>query len=125
MLENDRTIFDWARRADTGLPVEFVGETDVRYRRPIENELSHCLVSKRSKHVDLSEIKSMDSRWFRALPFRYQRGGGRMVLSDPSHEVGVSAAACGLEDRLDFIPTDDLDLPPSYAAAKHPSQLDV
>lgn len=64
------------------------GEIDIRYRRPIEEALSHYLVSKRPKLVDL---------------------------------VG----ACGLEDRLDFMPTDDLEIPPSYAAAEHPAQLDV
>jgi anti-anti-sigma factor len=84
MLENDWTIFDWARRADPGVLVELVGEIDVRYRRPIEQTLSHCLVSKRSKLVDLSEVKFMYSRWVRVLAFRYQRGGGRMPLSDAS-----------------------------------------
>jgi len=83
MLENDWTIFDWTRCAAPGVLVELFGEIDVRYRRPIEDTLSHCLVSKRSKLVDL---------------------------------VG----ACGLEDRLDFMPMDDLELPPSYAA-EHPS----
>src|SRR5215212_1765717 len=125
MLENDWTIFDWARRADTGVLVELIGEIDVRYRRSIEDTLSHCLVSKKSKLVDLSEVKFMYSRWVRVLAFLYQRGGGRMALSDASQDVGVIVTACGLQARLDFMPTDELELPPSYAAAEHPSQLDV
>jgi hypothetical protein len=48
-----------------------------------------------------------------------------MVLSDPSRDVGVSVATCGSEDRLDFTPTAYLELSPSYAAAEHPSCLDV
>jgi hypothetical protein len=105
--------------------VELFGEVDVRYRRPIEDTLSYCLVSKRSELVDLSEVKAMDSRWVRPLAFRYQRGGGHMTLSDACQDVGVSVAACGLGDRRDFMPTDDLELLPSYAAAEHPSQPDV
>jgi hypothetical protein len=84
MLENDWRIFDWTRCAAPDVLVELLGESDVGYRRPIEDTLSHRLVSKGSKLVDL---------------------------------VG----ACGSEDRLDFMPTDDLGLPPSYAAAEHPS----
>ena len=48
-----------------------------------------------------------------------------MALSDTSQDVGVSVGADGLEDRLDFILMDDLELPRSYAATEHPSQLDV
>jgi anti-anti-sigma regulatory factor len=62
MLENDCTIFDWARRADPGVLVELFGEIDVKYRRPIENTLSHRLASGRSKLGDLSEVKFIDSR---------------------------------------------------------------
>jgi hypothetical protein len=53
MLENDWTIFVRVRRADPGVLVELFGEIDVRCRRPLEDALSHCLVSKRSKLVDL------------------------------------------------------------------------
>jgi anti-anti-sigma factor len=84
MLENHWTIFDCTRRADPGVLVELVGEIDVRYRRLIEDALSLCLVSQRSKLVDLSELKFMYSGWVRVLAFRYQRGGGRMPLSDAS-----------------------------------------
>jgi anti-anti-sigma regulatory factor len=62
MLENDCTIFDWARRADPGVLVELFGEIDVKYRRPIENTLSHRLASGKSTLVDLSEVKFIDSR---------------------------------------------------------------
>jgi anti-anti-sigma factor len=84
MLENHWTIFDCTPRADPGVLVELVGEIDVRYRRLIEDALSLCLVSQRSKLVDLSELKFMYSGWVRVLAFRYQRGGGRMPLSDAS-----------------------------------------
>jgi anti-anti-sigma regulatory factor len=42
--------------------VELFGEIDVKYRRPIENTLSHRLASGRSKLGDLSEVKFIDSR---------------------------------------------------------------
>jgi anti-anti-sigma regulatory factor len=63
MLENHWTIFDCTPRADPGVLVELVGEIDVRYRRLIEDALSLCLVSQRSKLVDLSELKFMYSGW--------------------------------------------------------------
>ena len=51
MLENDCRIFDWTRRAAPGVLVELFGESDVGYRRPIEDTLSHRLVSKGFKTV--------------------------------------------------------------------------
>ncbi len=125
MLENYRTTLDRALRADRGVLVELFVELVVRYRRPIEDTSSHCLVPKRSKHLEHSEVTFMDSRCVRVLAFRYQGGGGRMAPSDASRDVGVSVAACRLEDRFDFMPKDHLELPPSYSAAEHPSQLDV
>ncbi len=117
MIENDSTIFESAQRDDKAVLVKLSGEIDIRYLRTLENMLRDCLASGRSTLVDLSEVTFMDSRCVWELAVYYQLGRGRIVLCNPSQDVGVSVAAYDLEDWLDFVYTTDLSLPPGCAAA--------
>jgi anti-anti-sigma factor len=117
VIVSDSTIFESAQRDEQPLLVKLSGEFDIRYRRTLENMLRDCLASGRSTLVDLSEVTFMDSRCVWELAVYYQLGRGRIILWNPSQDVGVSAAACDLEDWLDFIYTTDLRLPPGCAAA--------
>jgi anti-anti-sigma factor len=116
VIENDSMIFESPQRDDQPVVVKLSGEFDIRYRRTLENVLRDCLASGRSTLVDLSEVTFMDSRCLRELAVYYQLGRGRIILCNPSQDVGVSVAACNLEDWLDFIYTTDLRLSPGYAA---------
>jgi anti-anti-sigma factor len=117
VIENDSTIFESAQRDDKAVLVKLSGEFDIRYLRTLENMLRDCLASGRSTLVDLSEVTFMDSRCVWELAVYYQLGSGRIVLCNPSQNVGVSVAAYDLEDWLDFVYTTDLSLPPGCAAA--------
>jgi anti-anti-sigma factor len=117
VIVSDSTIFESAQRDEQHVLVELSGEFDIRYLRTLENMLRDCLPSGRSTLVDLSEVTFIDSRCLWELAVYYQLGRGRMILCNPSQDVGVSVAACDLEDWLDFIYTTDLGLPPGCAAA--------
>ena len=117
MIQNDSTKFESAQRDDPPVLVKLSGEFDIRYLRTLENMLRDCLASGRSTLVDLSEVTFMDSRCVWELAVYDQLGRGRIILWNPSQDVGVSAAAYDLEDWLDFIYTTDLRLPPGCAAA--------
>jgi anti-anti-sigma factor len=117
VIENDSTIFESAQRDDKAVLVKLSGEIDIRYLRTLENMLRDCLASGRSTLVDLSEVTFMDSRCVWELAVYYQLGRGRIVLCNPSQNVGISVAAYDLEDWLDFVYTTDLSLPPGCAAA--------
>ena len=117
MIVSDSTIFESAQRDDQPVVVKLSGEFDIQYLRALENMLRDCLASGRSTLVDLSEVTFMDSRCVWELAVYYQLGRGRIILWNPSQDVGVSAAAYDLEDWLDFIYTTDLRLPPGCAAA--------
>jgi anti-anti-sigma factor len=117
VIENNSTIFESAQRDDKAVLVKLSGEFDIRYLRTLENMLRDCLASGRSTLVDLSEVTFMDFRCVWELAVYYQLGSGRIVLCNPSQDVGVSVAAYDLEDWLDFVYTTDLSLPPGCAAA--------
>jgi anti-anti-sigma factor len=116
VINNDSTICESAQRDDQPVLVKLFGEFDIRYRRTLENTLRNCLASGRSTLVDLSEVTFMDSRCVWELAVYHQLGRGRIVLCNPSRHVGVSVAACNLEDWIDVIYTTDLRLSPGYAA---------
>ena len=113
---SDSTIFESAQRDEQPVLVKLSGEFDIRYLRTLENMLRDCLASGRSTLVDLSEVTFMDSRCVWELAVYYQLGRGRIILCNPSQDVGVSVAAYDLEDWIDFIYTTDLRLSPGYAA---------
>jgi anti-anti-sigma factor len=117
VILSDSTIFESAQRDEQPLLVKLSGEFDIRYLRTLENMLRDCLASGRSTLVDLSEVTFMDSRCVWELAVYYQLGRGRIVLCNPSQNVGISVAAYDLEDWLDFVYTTDLSLPPGCAAA--------
>jgi anti-anti-sigma factor len=117
VIVSDSTIFESAQRDDPPVLVKLSGEFDIRYRRTLKNTLRDCLASGKSTLVDLSEVTFMDSRCVWELAVYYQLGRGRIVLCNPSQDVGVSVAAYDLEDWLDFIYTTDLRLSPDCAAA--------
>ena len=103
---NGSTMFETAQREgreDQALLVRLSGEFDVRYHRVLEDTLADCLASGRQTYVDLSGVTFMDSRCVRELVVHYQLGEGRLALCDPSREVGLSVAACDLEEWLDFV----------------------
>src|SRR5215213_10468976 len=110
MIQNDSTIFESAQRDDPPVVVKLSGQFDIRYRRTLKNTLRDCLASGRSTLVDLSEVTFMDSRCVWELAVYYQLGRGRIVLCNPSRHVGVSVAACDLEDWIDVIYTTELRL---------------
>ena len=115
---SDSTIFESAQRDEQPELVKLSGEFDIRYLRTLENMLRDCLASGRSTLVDLSEVTFMDSQCVWELAVYYQLGRGRIILCNPSQDVGVSVAAYDLEDWLDFFYTTDLGLPPGCVAAK-------
>ena len=117
MIESDSTIFESEPRDEQPVLVKLSGEFDIRYLRTLENMLRDCLASGRSTLVDLSEVTFMDSRCVWELAVYYQLGRGRIVLCNPSEDVGVRVAAYDLEDWLDVIYTTDLRLSPGCAAA--------
>jgi anti-anti-sigma factor len=117
VIVSDSTIFESAQRDEQPLLVKLSGEFDIRYRRTLENMLRDCLASGRSTLVDLSEVTFMDSRCVWELAVYYQLGRGRIILCNPSQDVGVSVAAYDLEDWLNFFYTTDLGLPPGCVAA--------
>jgi anti-anti-sigma factor len=112
VIVSDSTIFKSAQRDYSPVVVKLSGEFNIRYRRTLKNTLRDCLASGRSTLVDLSEVTFMDSRCVWELAVYYQLGRGRMVLCNPSQDVGVCVAACDLEDWLDFIYTTDFGLSP-------------
>ena len=117
MIVSDSTIFESAQRDEQPELVKLSGEFDIRYLRTLENMLRDCLASGRSTLVDLSEVTFMDSQCVWELAVYYQLGRGRIILCNPSQDVGVSVAAYDLEDWLDFFYTTDLGLPPGCVAA--------
>ena len=117
MIVSDSTIFESAQRVEQPELVKLSGEFDIRYLRTLENMLRDCLASGRSTLVDLSEVTFMDSQCVWELAVYYQLGRGRIILCNPSQDVGVSVAAYDLEDWLDFFYTTDLGLPPGCVAA--------
>jgi anti-anti-sigma factor len=117
VIQNDSTKFESAQRDGPPVLVKLSGEFDIRYLRTLENMLRDCLASGRSTLVDLSEVTFMDSRCVWELAVYYQLGRGRIILCNPSQDVGVSVAAYDLEDWLDFIYTTDFRLSPGCAAA--------
>jgi anti-anti-sigma factor len=117
VIENDSTIFESAQRDDKAVLVKLSGEFDIRYLRTLENMLRDCLASGRSTLVDLSEVTFMDSRCVWELAVYYQLGSGRIVLCNPSQDVGIGVAAYDLEDWIDFVYTTNLRLSPRCAAA--------
>ena len=116
-MVNNSTVFVSAQRDNQPELVKLSGEIDIRCRSVLEDTLRDCLASGRRALVDLSEVTFMDSRCMWELAVYYQLGRGRIVLCNPSRHVGVSVAACDLEDWLDFIYTTDLGLPPGCVAA--------
>jgi anti-anti-sigma factor len=118
VIQNDSTILESAQRDDQPVLVKLSGEFDIRYRRTLKNTLRDCLASGRLTLVDLSEVTFMDSRCVWELAVYYQLSRGRIVLCDPSRHVGVSVAACDLEDWLDFIYTTELRLSPGCAVGR-------
>ena len=117
MIVSDSTIFESAQRDEQPVLVKLSGEFDIRYLRTLENMLRDCLASGRSTLVDLSEVTFMDSWCVSELAVYYQLGRGRIILCNPSQDVGVSVAAYDLEDWLDFIYTTNLRPSPGCAAA--------
>jgi len=117
VIQNDSTKFESAQRDGPPVLVKLSGEFDIRYLRTLENMLRDCLASGRSTLVDLSEVTFMDSRCVWELAVYYQLGRGRIILCNPSQDVGVSVAAYDLEDWIDFIYTTDLRLSPGCTAA--------
>jgi anti-anti-sigma factor len=110
VIQNDLTIFESAQCDDQPVLVKLSGEFDIRYRRTLEHTLRDCLASGRLTLVDLSQVTFMDSRCVWELAVYYQLGRGRIVLCNPSRHVGVSVAACDLEDWIDVIYTTDFRL---------------
>jgi anti-anti-sigma factor len=117
VIESDPTIFESEPRDDQPVLVKLSGEFDVQYQRTLENTLRDCLASRKSTLIDLSEVTFMDARCVWELAVYYQLGRGRIVFCNPSQNVGVSVAACDLEDWLDFICSAELGLPSGYDAA--------
>jgi anti-anti-sigma factor len=111
VIESDPTIFASAERDDRPVLVKLSGEFDVRYRMTLEDTLRDCLASVRPTLVDLSGVTFMDTRCVWELAVYYQLGRGRIVFCNPSQNVGVSVAACDLEDWFDFIYSAELGLP--------------
>jgi anti-anti-sigma factor len=117
VIVSDSTIFESAQRDEQPVLVKLSGEFDIRYLRTLENMLRDCLASEWSTLVDLSEVTFMDSQCVWELAVYYQLGRGRIILCNPSQDVGLSVAAYDLEDWIDFIYTTNLRLPPGCASS--------
>ena len=117
-MVSNSTVFVSAQRDNQPELVKLTGEIDIRCRSALEDTLRDCLASGRQALVDLSEVTFMDSRCVWELAVYYQLGRGRIVLCNPSRHVGVSVAACDLEDWIDFIYTTDFRLSPGCAAGR-------
>ena len=98
VIVSDATKLESAQLDEQAVLVKLSGEFDIRYRRTLENTLRECLDSARWMLVDLSEVTFMNPRCVWELTAYYQLGRGRMILCNPSQQVGVSVAACDLED---------------------------
>jgi anti-anti-sigma factor len=117
VTKKEATRFRSAQRDERPVLIKLSGEFDIRYQSTIEDTLRDCLASGRPALVDLSGVTFMDALCIRELAVHYQLGGGLMVLCDPSEDMEVSAAACDLEDWLDFVYTDGLGHSPNHSAA--------
>ena len=98
VMVSNSTVFVSAQRDNHPELVKLSGEIDIRCRSVLEDTLRDCLASGRRALVDLSGETFMDSRCVRELAFHYQFGRGRIILCNPSQDVGVSVAAYDLED---------------------------
>ncbi|MDP9475212.1 MAG: STAS domain-containing protein [Actinomycetota bacterium] len=82
------------------LSVELSGELDVAAADGLREILGWASASGRSVAVDLSRVSFLDSSCLRELVVHQRLRPGRVTLCDPSPQVELSAAACGVEARI-------------------------
>jgi anti-anti-sigma factor len=79
------------------LSVELSGELDVAAAGGLREILGWASASGRSVAVDLSGVSFLDSACLRELVVSQRLRPGRVILCNPSPQVELSAAACGVE----------------------------
>lgn len=84
------------------LSVEPSGELDVAAADGLREILGWASDSGYSVAVDLSGVSFLDSSCLRELVVHQRLRPGRVVLCDPSPQVELSVAACGVEARIHF-----------------------
>ncbi len=84
------------------LSVELSGELDVAATDGLREILGWASASGRSVAVDLSGVSFLDSACLRELVVHQRLRPGRVALCEPSPQVELSAAACGVEASIRF-----------------------
>lgn len=84
------------------LSIELFGELDVATADGLREVLVRASTSGRPVVVDLSGVSFLDSSCLRELVVHQRLRPGRVALCDPSPQVELSAAACGVEASTHF-----------------------
>ncbi|HEV2093935.1 MAG TPA: STAS domain-containing protein [Rubrobacter sp.] len=84
------------------ISIELFGELDVATADGLREILVRASTSGLPVVVDLSRVSFMDSSCLRELVVHQRLRPGRVALCDPSPQVELSAAACGVEASIYF-----------------------
>jgi len=92
------------KRGRRDVSVELYGELDVAAADSLREILGWASDSRNSVAVDLSGVTFLDSSCLRELVVYQRLRPGRVALCDPSPQVDLSVAACGVEAWIHFRP---------------------
>ncbi len=87
--------------------VKLRGEFDIQKEGALRATLGSVSRSGRPVFVDLSGVTFLDSRCVRELAVQYQLHAKNLALCNPSWQVELSVAACGLGRWFSFCPDRD------------------
>jgi anti-anti-sigma factor len=91
------------RDARGGILIKLRGEWDIRGSGILRQTLGSVLGGGLPAFVDLSGVTFMDSRCIEELAVHYQMHRDEMVPCNPSPQVELGVAACGLEEWICFV----------------------
>jgi len=91
----------------TSILVKLRGEFDIQKERALRQTLGGVSRSGLPVFVDLSGVTFLDSRCVRELAVQYQLHANHLTLCNPSWQVELSVAACGLGGWFSFCPGKD------------------
>ena len=89
-------------RGDEDCAMVLRGEFDLSCHAVLGSALEDALRHYSPIFVDLSGVSFLDASCVRELALMLSLHGEHLVLGDPSREVEVSIAACGMEDLVRF-----------------------
>ncbi|WP_166396049.1 STAS domain-containing protein [Rubrobacter marinus] len=93
--------------SQVGILVELSGEFDVQARRALGKTLNSAASWGSPVRVDLSGVTFMDSACLWELVVEYWLYRENLALCNPSPQVELGVAACGLEGWIVFRPSEE------------------